>query len=195
MQSYSTIDILLNLKQKGISLFTITDFSRIFSITNKNSLSKKIQSLEQKKIIRRLINGKYTLTISHVSDFKIAQFIILPSYVSLESALSFYGIMTGFSYTITSITTRITKTYIINEKEFTYSHIAPAQFWGYEKREDFLIATKEKAFLDYCYLSLKGIRAPLDFEEIDKTKLNKKILVDYVHRWGEERLLHIIKRV
>lgn len=191
MQSYSSTDILLDLKQKGITLFTLTDFSRIYSITNKNSLSKKIQSLEQKKLIRRLINGKYALSISPVSEFKIAQFILSPSYISLESALSFHGIITGFPYSITSITTKTTKTYIIDKKEFSYSHLAPKFLWGYEKQEDFLIATKEKALLDYCYLSFKGIKTPLDFEELDSTGLNKKLLSEYIHRWGDKRLLKI----
>ena len=195
MQSYSSTDILLDLKQKGISLFTLTDFSRLFSLTNKNSLSKKVQSLEQKKLIRRLINGKYALSISEVSDFKIAQFILSPSYISLESALSFYGIITGFPYAITSVTTKATKTYVIDKKEFSFSHFTPALLWGYEKREDFLIATKEKAILDYCYLSLKGIKAPLDFEELDTSGLDKKLLVDYSHRFGDKRLLKIIEKL
>jgi predicted transcriptional regulator of viral defense system len=195
MQSYSTTDIILTLKQRGISLFTLSDFERIFSITNKNTLSKKIKYLEHKKVIRRLINGKFSLSISHVSDFKIAQFILSPSYISLESALSFHGIITGFSYDITSITPKLAKKYIINEKEFTYSHIDSQLFWGYEKREDFLIATKEKAFLDYSYLSLKGIKASLDFEEIDTNALDKALLLEYAHRWGESRLLKIIKRL
>lgn len=186
---------MLDLKQKGISLFTLTDFGRIFSLTNKNSLSKKIQSLEQKRLIRRLINGKYALSISSVSEFKIAQFILSPSYISLESALSFYGIITGFSYSITSITTKATKTYVIDKKEFNYSHLAPKLLWGYEKQEDFIIATKEKAFLDYCYLSFKGIKTPLDFEELDTTRLNKKLLLENAHRWGDKRLLKMSKQL
>jgi len=195
MKSYSTTEIILDLKQKGISLFTLSDFSRIYAISNKNSLFKKVQSLEQKKIIRRLINGKYVLTISDVSDFTIAQFVLSPSYISLESALSFYGIITGFSYVITSVTSKATKTYTIDEKEFSYSHINPKLLWGYEKKEDFLIATKEKAVLDYCYLALKGIKMPLDFKELDMTGIDRAVLKEYVHRWGERRLLEIIKKV
>jgi len=67
--------------------------------------------------------------------------------------------------------------------------------WGYERREDFLIATKEKAILDYCYLSIKGIKAPLDFEELDTTGLNKKLFLEYAHRFGDKRLLKISKQL
>lgn len=195
MKSYSATEIILTLKKKDISLFTLTEFSRIFSISNKNTLFKKVQQLEKKRIIRRLVNGKYALTISHVNDFRIAQFILSPSYISLESALSFYGITTGFSYMTTSITTKTTKTHIINDKEFSYSHISSRHFWGYEKKEDFLIANKEKAILDYSYFVLKGLKTPLDVKELDISEIDKSVLMEYARRWGEPRLLEIINKI
>lgn len=188
-------DIIITLKQKNISLFTLSDFARLFNLKNSHTLYKKIQRLEEKKIIKKIINGKYVFNLSNTDEFTIANFIIRPSYISLESALSFYGIITGFSYSLTSVTTRSTKKIILDEKEYTYSHINPSLMWGYEKKEQFLIAQKEKAILDYCYFSLKGLRNPLDFDEVDLSQINKHKLLDYASQWGNEQILKIVKKI
>ena len=47
---------------------------------------------------------------SSTNDFLLANFLYQPSYISLESALSFFGIVTGFAYQITSLTTKKTNT-------------------------------------------------------------------------------------
>lgn len=195
MRTYTLSEIIITLKKQNISLFTVSDFARLFNLKNNNTLYKKIQRLEKQKIIKKIINGKYLFSMSHAEEFAIAHFIMNPSYVSLESALSFYGIMTGFSYSITSISTKPPKTVIVDEKEYSYSHINPSLFWGYEKNGQFLIADKEKTLIDYIYFSLKGLRTPLDFDEIDTTQIDKSRLLEYSRRWGDRRIIKIIKSI
>lgn len=195
MRTYTLPEIIMTFKKQNISLFTISDFARLFNLKNNNTLYKKIQRLEKQKIIKKIINGKYLFFMSHADEFAIAHFIMNPSYISLESALSFYGIMTGFSYSITSITIRPPKTVAIEKKEYSYSHINPSLFWGYEKNGQFLIADKEKALLDYIYFSLKGLRTMFDFDEIDTTQIDKARLSSYAHRWGNKRIIKIIKDI
>jgi len=195
MKTYSLSEIIMTLQKQNISLFAISDFARLFDLKNSNTLYKKIQRLENQKIIKKLINGKYLFLLSHADEFSIAHFILNPSYISLESALSFYGIMTGFSYSLTSVTTRPPKTILLDNKEYSYSRINPSLFWGYEKNGQFLIANKEKALLDYCYFSLKGLRTPIDFDEIDTTQLDNRKLSEYAHRWGDKRIIKIIKNI
>jgi len=67
-------------------LFTLSDFGRLFKIENQNTLYKKIQRLEKKKIIKKLIKGKYVFALNKTNDFTIANYVYPPSYVSLESA-------------------------------------------------------------------------------------------------------------
>ena len=152
METYSTTDIIKLLQSKQLSLFTLADFSKLFDINNPQTLYKKIARLEEKKIVQKLIKGKYQFLFRPVNDFLTANFLYQPSYISLESALSFYGIITGFSYQITSITIKKPNAVEINNREFKYSRIASRLFWGYEKKEDFLLAEPEKALLDYIYL-------------------------------------------
>lgn len=195
MKTYTLPEIIITFKKQNISLFTISDFSRLFNLRKNNTLYKKIQRLEKQKIIKKIINGKYIFSLSRPDEFAIANFIKNPSYISLESALSFYGIMTGFPYSITSISTKPPKTVIIDEKEYSYSHINPSLFWGYEKNSQFLIADKEKALLDYIYFSLKGLRTMLDFDETDTTQIDRVRLSEYARRWGDKRIIKIIKNI
>ena len=177
MRKCNDVEIIRLFQEKGINLFTLTDFAKLFEIANKQTLYKKIQRLEQKKIISKLIKGKYLFLFGKADKFEIANFLRQPSYVSLESALSFYGIITGFPYKITSITIKKTKNIAVEEREYQYTQITNNLFWGWEKREDFLLADKEKSLIDYLYLSFKGLRVfdkqEFDLKQIDYKKLNK----------------------
>lgn len=113
----------------------------------------------------------------------IASFLYQPSYISLESALAFHGIITGFPYQITSLTIKKPETFVFENRDYQYSQIASSLFWGYEKKENFLIATKEKSFLDYLYFAFKGrrvldsVRLSDDFEleQINKRRLKENL--------------------
>jgi predicted transcriptional regulator of viral defense system len=177
METYSQTAIIKKLKKEGISLFSLADFSRIFAINNLNTLYKKIQRLEGSQIIKKLIKGKYLFLLGETNDFTIANFLYRPSYISLESALSFHGIITGFPYQITSVSIKKTKNYQVEGKEYNYVQINKDLFWGYEKKENFLIADKEKSLLDYLYFAFKGLRSgdltEFDLSEIERPRFNK----------------------
>jgi len=192
METYSTTDIIKIMREREMSTFSLDDFGRLLNINNQNSLYKKIQRLEKKEIIKKLIKGKYLFVFNKTDDFKIANYIYQPSYISLESALSFYGIITGFSYKITSITVKKSRSYIIDEKDYLYSHINQDLFWGYEKKEDFLIAEKEKALVDLIYFYSKGLRG-FDREDLDISEINKKKLILYAKKFNNKKTLSIIK--
>ncbi len=193
MELYNLAEIIHILKEKEISLFTLDDFARIFNIKNKNTLYKKIQRLEKKKIIKKLVKGKYYFVFNRPDDFLMANFLYYPSYISLESALSFYGVITGFPYRITSISIKKAKKIIVDNKEFSYSKIKNELYWGFEKKDKFLIAEPEKALLDYLYFASKGL-VNLDLDDFDLKTLNKKKLFLYVLKFKEKKMLKIIQK-
>jgi len=193
METYSTTDIIKILKEREIDVFSLDDFGRLLNIKNKNSLYKKINRLEKKEIIKKLIKGKYLFTYNKSDDFRIANFIYQPSYISLESALSFYGIITGFPYKITSLTVKKSRSFIIDQKDYAYSHINPNYFWGFEKKENFLIAEKEKALVDLMYFHSKGL-CGFDREDLDISEINKKRLLLYAKKFNNKTILKIIRK-
>lgn len=167
------------LNEKEIPLFTLAEIGSILGVTNRESISKRISRLIKNKILKKLINGKYEYLLKKSNDLTRANFLYQPSYVSLESALSFHSIITQFPYEISSITTKKTKSFEVSGKNFSYSQILPEYFFGYKKNDNFLIAEPEKALLDYIYFAKKGLRK-LDLDEMDLKRINMKTF----KKWG-----------
>jgi len=193
-ETYSTTGIIKLLQAKELSLLTLNDFSKLFNIDNRQTLYKKIARLEKAQIIQKLIKGKYRFLFQPADDFTLANFIYQPSYISLESALSFYGIITGFPYRITSISIKPTKLIEVGQKEYIYSQIEKSLFWGYTKLDNFLIAEKEKALLDYIYFGIKGLRN-LSFDEMDFSEIDKNKLAGYTKKINNRRVTKVIKSI
>ncbi len=80
-----------------------------------------------------------------------------PSYVSMEKALSFYGIIPEAVFTVTSVTTRKTKSFGTKLGNFSYQKIKREAFGGYETKMSgkvsFNLALPEKAVVDFLYLN------------------------------------------
>lgn len=96
------------------------------------------------------------LQISEFSRY-IAQRIYTPSYISLHSALSYYGIIPEAVTRITCVTTNKTTHYENAFGEYSYQTVRPSLFFGYEPRVlpqgyTYHLAMPEKALLDLLYL-------------------------------------------
>jgi len=166
-------------REKGVKFVTKTDVMRLFGFKTSNTAYKFLQRQEKKGVIKRIVAGKYLVEGAPVNDFLLANAAILPSYVSLESALNFYGILPQFPYTITSITLGRNASFALNGKSFEYFHLSPDLFWGYIKNKDFLIAAPEKAILDTLYFCFKDLRKT-NLDEWDFSSVNKNVLKKYL---------------
>jgi len=175
METISKQKAIQILIQKNISLLDIATAQKIFSFQKENSLYKFLQRLEKANLLKRVVKGKYLFSLKEINDYELANLLLTPSYLSLESALSFYGILAQFPYTITSVTPLKTKKSIYNEKEFEFAHLKKEYFFGYVKKDNFLIALPEKALLDELYFISKGlIRISLD--ELNLSLINRNKL-------------------
>ena len=129
MASISTLSALRIIESKNIRFLTEREARNLFGFENINSLYKFLQRLEKNKVIRRVSKGKYVT--EHVGDFEVANFIVQPSYISFESALSYHGVLSQFPYTVTSATTGKTKSVLVGKKEFEFCSINLFQFIGF----------------------------------------------------------------
>ncbi|MDO8430481.1 MAG: hypothetical protein Q7S72_00615 [Candidatus Taylorbacteria bacterium] len=100
----------------------------------------------------------------------ISFFLYEPSYISLESALSYYGFIPEMVPVTTCLSTRTTRTFINRYGKFMYRHITPDLFWGYVIIDTiagkYLLAEPEKALLDYVYFNQKRLRNADDIHEL-----------------------------
>jgi len=82
--------------------------------------------------------------------------IYSPSYISLESALSFHKIIPEAVFSVTSVSTLNTTNLKTSLGSFNYNHVKENLFFGYVLNEinglTVSMASLEKAILDYLYL-------------------------------------------
>ncbi len=108
-------------------------------------------------------------------DFlKTANLILVPSYISFLTALSFYK-LTNFAQqdVFESASLRRSLQTIVNHRvTFSYCKINSLYYFDFVKLGDIFIATPEKAFIDSIYLYSYG-KYPLDFTAINIEKLDK----------------------
>jgi len=138
----------------------------------------------KKGLLMRLKRGFYarTETLSHLNQidlFRIANILQVPSYVSLMTALSYYGITTqmqkGF---FESISVKRTKTFQIGGLSFHYIKIRPDLYREFIKRNGVFIALPEKAVMDTFYLASLG-RYSLDGSSLDLTMVDEGMLAEF----------------
>lgn len=173
----SKTEFIKTLQEKNILLFTFNDLFKLFPIKSKNTAKHLIRRLKKEGIIRALIRGRYffTLTQPKFVEYRIANFLYQPSYISLETALSYYGLLSQFPYQTISVTVRKSKKIMSESKTYIYSQIKKELYTGFVKTNDFLIASEEKAIFDAYYFIKKGLRSPSILEEASKEKLKKAI--------------------
>lgn len=182
MESSNTGQIVKKLYDSNIYFFTTKTLRDVFGNKKESAFFKLIVRLIRDKILIKVEKNKYILNDSKINDFELANFLYTPSYISFETALNLYNILPQFPYEVTSATTKKTAVKKIQGKAFSYSHLDKSLYWGFKKRENFLIADAEKAFLDQVYLVAKGIKN-LNFGEIDLSQLKKEAVTAYLNHF------------
>lgn len=188
---------IVTLREKSIKLFDYKDIFTIFGLESENAVNSLLLRLKKAQVIRQLTKGKYVfpLASSPAEDFEIANFLYSPSYVSLETALSFYGIIDQFPYTITSVTINRAKSFKVQEKEFVYAQTKPEYYCDYLNENGILIASKVKAVFDFLYLAYKGGRGKgnLSLMNFSRDLVTKKEVRDYLCKTAGKKEKNFIK--
>lgn len=99
------------------------------------------------------------ISSQHPHSFLLANQIYGPSYVSLDSALSHYGLIPERVYQTSSVTTRLSKTFTTPVGRFDYTQVKSSYFalgitsHGGIESGYYLIASPEKALWDKIVLT------------------------------------------
>lgn len=166
------------IRKSRLKIFDIADLSIILGL-KAESARVIVARIVKKGILTRLKRDLFILTGETIHDFQIANKLIVPSYISFESALNYWGITTQIPTTITSSAKR-SKKILIKEKEFLFSNIPEKIFnVGVVKEQNFFIANREKAILDMIYYASFGKRS-LTFDELDLAKIDEKKFKSYL---------------
>lgn len=118
----------------------------------------KIMALRSEGVIESVKKGLYIagprITSSKPESALLANHIYGPSYVSLETALSYYGLIPERVYGITSMTTKASKEFTTPAGNFSYAHL-PLPYYSFglnrvklAEQQRAIIASPEKALCD-----------------------------------------------
>lgn len=167
-------------KFQAYQVFSLQDIKKFFP----DFSYRQIDRWEKKGYLLKIKQGFYALADQDINQnfsFLIANRIYHTSYISLEKALKYYGLIPEEVFQTTSVSTKKTTEFNTPVGSFSYRHISPKLFWGYKliktKDSKFLIAEPEKAILDYLYLHSK-LKTDDDFREM---RINTDSFAEHVN--------------
>jgi len=160
----------------------------------------------KKGYLIRLRQGHFAFAeYKNKPDFPLyfANRIYRPSYISLHTALSFYGMIPEAVVQITSVTSLKTTSFANDFGEYSYKNVKENLLFGYELKpmadnRTIQFATPEKALLDLLYLypfydsqqELEELRLDEDYLH---DNLNMDSLAKYCARFKSKALNHRVK--
>ncbi len=187
-----------------LACFTTNQVYASYPGFDRNNLVRWVR----KGYLIRLRQGYYTFPeYKESKDFTLyfSNIIYKPSYISLQTALSFYGIIPEAVPEITSVTTLKTKTFSNDLGVYSYKNIKPDMMFGYDLREmeggrRIMFATPEKSLADLLYLypfyntecELEELRLDESYMEDD---FNTDRLMEFSYRIGSKALTNRIDKL
>lgn len=136
-----------------------------FSIPTSTLNSYISKGLKESQIIK-LKNNYYVMGgffEKHKTDssylFSLANILLTPSYISLETALQYYGLFAeAVHYNYTSVTSKLPRQFMTRAGSYSYRNMKEGLFTGFTKIKgsfEFTIALPHKAIFDYVYYYTK----------------------------------------
>ena len=176
-------------------LISLVEIQKAFPKLDKRRLTE----WNKKGYVENVKRGFYRFTDKPMNQgtvYFIANKIYNPSYISLESALTYYQIIPEAVFSVTSISSLNTTKLNSSVGNLTYNHLKENLFFGYELIElnglTIAFASPEKAILDYLYLHSNLI----SIEDFEGLRWNKEVLktvdfqrfYDYLQLFNSKRV-------
>jgi predicted transcriptional regulator of viral defense system len=190
-------------KLKDFSVFSLSDIRKIEPDFHR----RRLNEWQEKGYIKKLRRGYYIFSGVIENEemlFLIANHLYVPSYVSFESALSYYGLLPEGVYSITSASAKKTARFSTPIAEFTYHGMKQELFFGYQLQklgnQSYKIAEIEKVVLDYLYVN-PNIAKEADFYEWRfnsvefLAKVDHSKLFEYAEAFHNKSLLTRLKKI
>jgi len=147
------MDNLIKLVESHKTIFNTRDLAIIWNITDHQRLKNQIYYWTKNNKLIRLHHGIFALNQQY-DHLELAGKLCYPSYISLETVLVEKGIIFQNVQSITSISNK-TRFITCQDQRYSYHKIKDKVLWnrqGIDEKENYVIATTERAFLDTIYL-------------------------------------------
>lgn len=193
-------------KKKVLDLPYIASKNTLFFKEDEQITRNQLNRWKNKGLIIKLKRGLYVLNENdrkiNPSRTFLANQLYSPSYVSLEYALSFYGLIPERVFDVTSVTTKKTNIISNNFGKFVYRKVKSKAYRGFksvkdESGWDFFIALPEKVIIDFFYLNIdrfKKVEMSMfrDSYRFQNTEnLNAEKMFDFAKLFDSKELMRI----
>ena len=98
---------------------------------NGHTLRMALKRLNDKKLIKRICRGYYINPFSTVMLEEVSAYIYEPSYISLESALSRYGVLSQIPQVLTCVTTKLPRLFNTSMGAIKYRQVKKIYFFRF----------------------------------------------------------------
>lgn len=147
-------DYLLDLMRSKKTVFTFKDLILLWGVSDVNFVKKKIHRYVKAGKMNSIRRGMYSKDTEY-NVYELATKIYTPSYVSFETVLGAAGI-TFQLYGQIFVASYTTKEIECDGQKYSFKKIQDTiltNHIGIEHRENYSIASPERAFLDVIYLN------------------------------------------
>lgn len=203
----------MGLRKRNIAMGTLLDRFQTAYVETQNIMPfladytnprDYISRLVKKGDLIRLKNGFFIIA-NRIRETRapyeqISNLLYGPSYISLEWALSIYGMIPEGVYVVTSVSTKQTKRFETPIGNFEYSHLSHSRYAiGIDQKQNssgnYLIATPEKALADLIYFKSKNLSKKdllidlIEARRIDESQLkqlNKQLLLQIAEQYRSQ---------
>jgi hypothetical protein len=169
-------------KYSDTKIFYI-DHLKLLTNMSDHSLRIALVRLNNKKLVKRICRGFYANPFNLPTLEEASNQIYHPSYISLESALYSWGVLSQIPQVLTCVTTQLPRTFNTSFGAIEYHQLKKGYFWGFINKRGYFIAEPEKALLDYLYLYKNKPTKP-DLSELNFNNINRKKLKSYAKNLG-----------
>ena len=160
---------------------TVADLEKILGL-ERASLYVTLSRLVRYGVLERPRRGVYQLALRPGDVSRMANLLYAPSYLSFESALARYGILSQIPYTLSFATTRRSKRMTLGAAVVEFHQLRHDLFFGYTLEQGVYVAEAEKALLDELYLIRRG-KTSLPLDDLRLTDLSSEKLLTYAVRF------------
>ncbi len=183
---------------KDFPVFSTTDIYKAFP----NIHRRRLHEWVGRGLLKRIVKGYYIFSDVPIEEgliYSTANRIYDPSYISLQSALNWYGLIPEFIPQITSVSTKKTTTLSTSIGSFAYSSVKESLMFGYDvlllgdRGYKIKMAYPEKAILDLLYLNTHLNSVDHFFElrlnsEMFREKVRPDVLSQYLSFFSNKSL-------
>ena len=147
-------DYILDIMRSNKTVFTFQDVVLLWGESDVNFIKKKIHRYVKAGKLNAIRKGIYSKDKNY-DKYELSTKIYTPAYVSFETVLGASGITFQF-YSQIFVASYTTKEIECDGQKFSYKKIKDAILSnqaGVERKENYSIASPERAFLDVVYLN------------------------------------------